>query len=181
MYQEPEMEDAVLLDFTLDKFPLLKTAYLLCQQLRLWYQKTGIEKNTGILTAELRRWKEKVKQVSIKEFLQGARMIENHQTEIIRYFENGLTNAKAENLNGKIQRFIANNFGLRNRDFFLYRMMVCFSPAPQKKISPYESNMQDCRTPEGIVMNLRTQTSTIRLGQLWSLMPAWQRKKTSRC
>jgi hypothetical protein len=128
------IEDAVLLDFTLDKFPLLKTAYHLCQQLRLWYQKSNIGKNTGILPAELRRWKEKVKQVNIKEFLQVARMIENHQTEIIRYFENGLTNAKAENLNGKIQRFIANNLGFRNRDFFLYRMKVYFSPAPQKKI-----------------------------------------------
>ncbi|MDR2775335.1 MAG: transposase [Tannerella sp.] len=48
--------------------------------------------------------------------------------------KNGLTNAKVENLNAKIQRFIANNFGLRNMYFFLYRMMVCFSPAPQKKI-----------------------------------------------
>jgi transposase len=59
-------------------------------------------------------------------------MIENRQTEIIRYFENGLTNAKAENLNGKIQRFIANNSGIRNRGFFLYRLQVY--PAPQKKI-----------------------------------------------
>jgi transposase len=61
-------------------------------------------------------------------------MIENHQMEIIRCFENGLTNANAENLNGKIQRFIATNFGIRNRDFFLYRIQVYFSPAPQKKI-----------------------------------------------
>ncbi|MDR1675456.1 MAG: transposase [Tannerella sp.] len=57
-----------------------------------------------------------------------------HQTEIIRYIEKELTNAKAENLNSKIQRFIANNFGIRNRDFFFYRMQVYFSPAPQKKI-----------------------------------------------
>jgi transposase len=134
MYQELEPEDAFLLDFTLDKFPLLKSAYNLCQQLRLWYQKSNIGKNTGILLAELRRWKEKVKQANIKEFSQVPRMIENHQTEIIHYFENGLTNAKAENLNGKIQRFIANNFGIRNRDFFIYRMQVYFSPAPQKKI-----------------------------------------------
>jgi transposase len=61
-------------------------------------------------------------------------MIENRQAEIIRYFENGLTSAKAENLNSKIQRFIANNFGIRNRDFFLYRLQVYFSPAPQKRI-----------------------------------------------
>jgi transposase len=134
MHQEPEEEDAFLPDFTLDKFPLLKTAYNLCGQPRLWYQQSSIGKNTGILLFELRRWKEKVKQENIKEFIRVARMIENHQTEIIRYFENGLTNAKAENLNDKIQRFIANNFGIRNRDFFLYRLQVYFSPAPQKKI-----------------------------------------------
>jgi transposase len=91
-------------------------------------------KNTGILLSELRRWKEKVKQANIKEFIQVARMIEKYRSEIIRYFEKGLTNAKAENLNGKIQRFIANNFGIRNRDFFLYRLQVYFSPAPQIKI-----------------------------------------------
>ena len=134
MYQDLETKDALLLDFTPDKFPLLKSAYDLSQQLRLWYNKSNIGKNKGILLAELRKWKEKVKQVNIKEFLQVSRMIENHQTEIIRYFEKGLTNAKAENLNGKIQRFIANNFGIGNRDFFIYRMQVYFSPAPQKMI-----------------------------------------------
>ncbi|MDR2680437.1 MAG: transposase [Tannerella sp.] len=36
--------------------------------------------------ADLRRWKEKVKQVNIKEFIQVSRMIENHQTEILHYF-----------------------------------------------------------------------------------------------
>jgi hypothetical protein len=34
MYQELEEEDAFLLDFTLDKFPWLKTAYNLSQQFR---------------------------------------------------------------------------------------------------------------------------------------------------
>jgi transposase len=92
MHRELEEEDAFLPDFTLDKFPLLKTAYSLCQQLRLWYQQSNIGKNTGLLLAELRRWKGKVKQENIKDFLQVARMIENHQTEIIRYFENGLIN-----------------------------------------------------------------------------------------
>jgi hypothetical protein len=66
MYQELEAEDAFILDFTLEKFPLLKNAYSLCQQLRLWYQKSGVGKNTGLLMADLRRWKEKVKQVNIK-------------------------------------------------------------------------------------------------------------------
>ena len=49
MYQDLETNDVHLLNFTLDKFPLLKNAYDLSQQLRLWYHKSNIGKNTGIL------------------------------------------------------------------------------------------------------------------------------------
>jgi hypothetical protein len=45
------------------------------------------------------------------------KMLIKHQENIINFFSDGLTNSKAENLNGKIQRFVANNYGLRNRDF----------------------------------------------------------------
>ncbi|MDR2287259.1 MAG: transposase, partial [Prevotellaceae bacterium] len=38
------------------------------------------------------------------------------------YFRKGATNDKTECLNGKIQRFITNNYGLRDKDFFLYRI-----------------------------------------------------------
>ena len=61
-------------------------------------------------------------------------MFEKHRDDILRYFEKGLTNSKEENLNGKIQRFIANNYGTRDKDFFLYRVQIYFAPAPQKKI-----------------------------------------------
>jgi hypothetical protein len=39
----------------------------------------------------------------------------------------GLTNAKAENLNGKLQRFLSANYGLKDKDFFLYRTVGYFS------------------------------------------------------
>jgi hypothetical protein len=46
------------------------------------------------------------------------------------YANNGnsrTTNAKAERLNGKIQRFVFNNYGLKYKDFFLYRSAGYFS------------------------------------------------------
>jgi hypothetical protein len=61
---------------------LLKSAYGLSQQLRLWYHKSDTGKNTGIFPTELRKWEKKVKQVSIKEFLQVARMVGKHQIGI---------------------------------------------------------------------------------------------------
>ncbi|MGK0315971.1 MAG: transposase, partial [Saprospiraceae bacterium] len=55
------------------------------------------------------------------------KMLIKHQENIIFFFSDGLTNRKAENLNGKIQRFVANNYGLRNHDFFYYRLQVYFA------------------------------------------------------
>ncbi|MDR3046210.1 MAG: transposase [Bacteroidales bacterium] len=46
---------------------------------------------------------------------------------MINYFKKGTTNAKAERLNGKIERFISNNYGVRDRDFVLYRIAKYFS------------------------------------------------------
>ena len=54
-------------------------------------------------------------------------LIEKHQDDIVNYFKEGQTNAKAENMNGKIQRFLANNFGIKDRDFFMYRIAGYFA------------------------------------------------------
>ena len=40
----------------------------------------------------------------------------------MNYFIKGKTNAKAEAINSKIQRSIAANYGVRDRDFFMYRL-----------------------------------------------------------
>jgi hypothetical protein len=54
-------------------------------------------------------------------------MMRKHEIQIIIFFKHGLTNAKAENLNGKIQRFVSNNYGIKDKDFFLYRTAKYFS------------------------------------------------------
>ena len=47
--------------------------------------------------------------------------------EIINFFPHGMTNAKAERLNGKIQRFVSSNYGIKDKDFSLYRIAGYFS------------------------------------------------------
>ena len=54
-------------------------------------------------------------------------MIEKHEENIINYFVETKTSAKAERLNGKIQRFITNNYGTRDLDFSMYRIKGYFS------------------------------------------------------
>ncbi|MDR1553885.1 MAG: transposase [Prevotellaceae bacterium] len=55
----------------------------------------------------------------IAEFKSVIKMLRKHEIQIINYFRHGATNAKDERLNGKIQRFITQNCGLKDKDFFL--------------------------------------------------------------
>jgi hypothetical protein len=46
-------------------------------------------------------------------------MTQKHEEEILSYFKNPQTNAKAERLNGKIECFISNNYSTSDLDFRL--------------------------------------------------------------
>ena len=110
-----------------NNYPRLKTAYELAQQLRLWYSGSNVGKHFIVLEKELYNWYDEVDRAKISAFKGVRKMIEKHQADIMNYFKEGQTNARAENMNGRIQRFLANNFGIRDRDFFLFRMAGYFS------------------------------------------------------
>jgi transposase len=127
MEYELDEEQKQLLKFVFNKYSVLQTAYDLVQTIRMWYHKNNIGKPLKKLSAELYEWIQRVRDSNIKAFKFVIKMFYNHWDDILRYFEKGLTNAKAENLNGKIQRFFANNYGIRDRDFFLYRVQIYFA------------------------------------------------------
>ena len=127
MQTDWEDDEKEIMDHLFNSFPVLQTAYLLTQKLRLWYNGRNIGKNLNALENELNNWCDEVNQAKIAAFKAVRKMIEKHQDDILNYFREGQTNAKAENMNGKIQRFLANNFGIKDRDFFLYRVAGYFS------------------------------------------------------
>jgi transposase len=120
-------EELSLLNIVLAKYPLLEKAYTLTNELRKWYEKTNIGKPIGNLKYNLYQWYNQVKESKIKALLKIKNMIERHQDDILNYFIIGQTNAKAENLNARIQRLIINNYRTRNRDFLFYRLQIYFS------------------------------------------------------
>jgi transposase len=69
----------------------------------------------------------KLEKSKLKEFKIIRKMFDKHEDDINRFFENGASNAKAENLNARIQRFLTNNFGAKDRDFFFFRVQVYFA------------------------------------------------------
>lgn len=101
----------------------LKQAYYLMIQFRTFYN------CRDPLTAKhsLEKWLHVVDESDLSELKNFAFIVKNHRPEIMNYFENLRTNAKAETLNSHIQRFFINNYGIRNRDFFHFRISSYFS------------------------------------------------------
>jgi transposase len=103
----------------------LKTAYEISQNFKQWYT----YKNTPVSYRKIKDcldiWYIQTQKIS--EFDSVRKMIRKHETEILNFFKHGLTNAKAENINGKIQRFVSSNFGVKDNDFLLYRIAGYFS------------------------------------------------------
>jgi transposase len=110
-----------------EKFPKLKTAYQISEDFKRWYSSKRANKSRIVIEQDLYQWYENIRISEIKQFNSVVKMIERHEENIINYFSSFQTNAKAENLNGKIQRFISNNYGIKDKDFNLYRLSLYFS------------------------------------------------------
>jgi transposase len=99
--------------------PDIQKAYHLTQDLRNIFEKTT-DKIIGF--AKLAKWHEKVSQSGFKSFNTICRTIINHYQTILNYFDNRSTNASAESFNAKIKAFRSQFRGVRNIEFFLFRL-----------------------------------------------------------
>jgi transposase len=120
-------ESKEMMDSLFKSYPDLEIAYYLAQDFKSWYDKRNCKKPRIILEQELFKWLEKVEKSGIEEFKSAKKMIEKHEENIINYFQKAKTNAIAERVNGKIKRFISNNYGVHNLDFLMYRLKIYFS------------------------------------------------------
>lgn len=120
-WRESQKERAKLL---FQKYPDLKTAHGLSMGLSQLFENTK-DKVFGL--ANLARWHEKVRQTGFKSFNTIARSIQNHYTTILNYFDNRSTNASAESFNAKIKAFRTQFRGVKNVEFFLYRLTQLYA------------------------------------------------------
>jgi transposase len=110
-----------------ERFPEIKKVYLRCCEFRDWMKKENIGKCMLLIKQEFREWKQKVENDDVDEMLNFKSVIERNLLPVLGYFRNGATNAIAENINAKIQRFITINQGTRDREFFYFRVKKYFS------------------------------------------------------
>ena len=102
-----------------EKYKDIEKAYKLCQNLSWIYNQT---KDKTVALIRLAKWDENVRQAKFKSFNSIARTMSIHYKNILNYFDNRSTNASAESFNAKIKAFRAQFRGVRNIEFFLFRL-----------------------------------------------------------
>lgn len=107
-----------------EKYPDIEKAYKLCQNLSWIFNNT---KDKTFALIRLAKWDEKVRQAQFKSFNTIARTMSIHYQNILNYFDNRSTNASAESFNAKIKAFRTQFRGVRNIEFFLFRLTSIFA------------------------------------------------------
>lgn len=111
-------------DILFHLYPDIHEAYQLSQQLSWIFENTK-EKLYGY--TRLAQWHEKVAKSGFKSFNTISRTIMNHYKTILNYFDNRSTNASAESFNAKIKAFRSQFRGVRNVEFFLFRLTKIYA------------------------------------------------------
>ncbi len=107
-----------------EHYPDIEKAYLLSQKLSFIYE-NNTDKN--IARTKLAHWYKEIEESGFKAFNTAARSIYYHYDNILNYFNNRNTNASAESFNAKIKRFRAEFRGVRDLQFFLFRLTKIFA------------------------------------------------------
>ncbi len=106
------------------EYPDIKTAFDLVQGLRhIFYSAKSIK----IAYTKLAHWYREVEESGFRAFNTIANTIHINYRSILNYFINRSTNASAESFNAKIKAFRAQFRGVKNVEFFLYRLTTIFA------------------------------------------------------
>jgi transposase len=106
-----------------DNYPLLHKAYKHTLEFRNIYEET----NKDIAEQKFTKWIEKTKGLNMTVFNTAANSLNYHLETILNFFNNRNTNANAESFNAKIKLFRANQRGVVDVKFFLFRMEKLFA------------------------------------------------------
>ena len=107
-----------------ETYPDIEKAYKLCQNLSWIFNQTN-DKTSALI--RLAKWDEKVRQAEFISFNTISRTMSIHYKNILNYFDNRSTNASAESFNAKIKAFRTQFRGVRNVEFFLFRLSNIFA------------------------------------------------------
>ena len=103
---------------------ILRRAYELAMELRqIFNRKITPTKALPMMN----RWYEKVIALGNNSFRSVVKTFKNHAPTILNYFRRRATNASAEAFNSKVKIFRAQMRGVRDRDFFIFRLAKLYA------------------------------------------------------
>lgn len=105
-------------------YPDIHQAYSLVNNLRNIFNHTT---EKGVAFTKLAHWYKKVEDTGFKAFNTIANSIKLNYRSILNYFQNRSTNASAESFNAKIKAFRSQFRGVKNVEFFLFRLTTIFA------------------------------------------------------
>lgn len=106
------------------EYPQIKKAYYLTMGLGQVYH---CAKSKGIAYTMLARWYDRVEKSGFAAFAKVMRTIHLHYEKILNYFDKRSTNAASESFNSKIKAFRAQFRGVKDKDFFLFRLVKLYA------------------------------------------------------
>ena len=109
-----------------ENYPEIKKSYYNILSFRMLLDKKNIHK-LHLMDKQWNQWYFQVDEDNVNEICSFANLVQRNEEKIKNYLLTGKTNAPAENMNSKLQRFISANYGTRDIDFFLFRIAKYFS------------------------------------------------------
>lgn len=106
------------------QYPDIKVGFDLVQRLRNIF---NTAKSIEIAYTRLAHWYDDVERTGFRAFNSIANTIRLNYRSILNYFINRSTNASAESFNAKIKAFRSQFRGVKNVEFFLYRLTKIFA------------------------------------------------------
>lgn len=106
------------------QYPDIKVGFDLVQELRNIFNSA---KSMEIAYTKLAHWYNDVEKTGFRAFNSIANTINLNYRSILNYFINRSTNASAESFNAKIKAFRTQFRGVKNIEFFLYRLTKIFA------------------------------------------------------
>lgn len=105
------------------RYPLLEQAYKHVLEFRSIYE----EKCKLQAREKINHWIEDTKKLEINVFNTAVNSLKYHLETILNFFDNRNTNANAESFNSKIKLFRANQRGVVDVKFFMFRLEKLFA------------------------------------------------------
>ena len=106
------------------RYPILKAVYRLAMDLRRIFN-SKISPTKAM--SKMNEWYEKVSALANNNFRSVIKTFKNHAPTILNYFRRRATNASAEAFNSKVKIFRSQMRGVRDRDFFIFRLVKLYA------------------------------------------------------